>query len=398
MRNYAISMAKANGVFTAQQFFTISPPRETLLRDALIENADPFMGKITVMLVEQLVGQVVSTGIPGLYTGRKKDGRFNKALGSEGNEYKLYEVDSGSFLDYTTLTNWANAGTENEFYNRLQAFFYKSVTNDLLRVALNGTHAADETNPDTCPNGEDIHPGWHQIVKARTPKQIITDKVVLNRTGTGADFTSVDAIAADVINTCIPPEFRQHPDLVVLVSQNIIAADTVSMLNRIDRPTEKSPPSLSTVRSPDASHSVRHLCRITAWLSPRSGICICTSSAEHSNAVPNGLMTANASKTTGCVCRVAPWNMTHSTVRLTTLNWQDCHHLNMRNQTRQRNGLTYADSGAKVQSQTGRAAGNGTPRGTDRTRQSSSATGATGNRLQGCEQLRHQRRSCGIQA
>ncbi|EFM1639231.1 P2 family phage major capsid protein, partial [Escherichia coli] len=33
--------------------------------------------------------------------------------------------------------------------------------------------------------------------------------------------------------------FRQHPDLVVLVSQNIIAADTVSMLNRIDRPTEK---------------------------------------------------------------------------------------------------------------------------------------------------------------
>lgn len=239
LRNYALEMARKNGVFTAQQFFTISPPRETLLRDALIENADPFMGQITVMLVEQLVGQVVSTGIPGLYTGRKKDGRFNKALGIEGNEYKLYEVDSGSFLDYTTLTNWANAGTENEFYNRLQAFFYKSITNDLLRVALNGTHAADETDPVACPNGEDIHPGWHQIVKERTPKQIITDKVVLNRIGTGADFTSVDALAADAINTCIPPEFRKHPDLVVLVSQNVIAADTVSMLNRIDRPSEK---------------------------------------------------------------------------------------------------------------------------------------------------------------
>ncbi|EIW3597299.1 phage major capsid protein, P2 family [Salmonella enterica] len=239
LQNYAIEMAKKNNVLTARDYFSIQPPRETMLRNALLQNADPFMSQITIMLVEQLIGQVVTTGIPGLYTGRTKEGRFNKALGVEGNEYRLYEVDSGSFLDYATLTSWANAGTENEFYNRIQAFFYKSISNDLLRVALNGTSASDNTDPVAHPNGEDIHPGWHQIVKERTPKQIITDKVVLNRAGTGADFTSIDALAADAINNCIPPEFRNHPDLVVLVSQNVIAADVVSMLNRIDRPTEK---------------------------------------------------------------------------------------------------------------------------------------------------------------
>ncbi|EJO2709856.1 P2 family phage major capsid protein, partial [Salmonella enterica] len=146
----------------------------------------------------------------------------------------------GSFLDYATLTAWANAGTENEFYNRLQAFFYKSIAADLLRVAFNGTHAATgDTDPKTYPNGEDVHPGWHQIVKERSPKQIITDKIILNRESGASDFKSVDSIVADIIYTCIPPEFRQDPDLVVLVSQNVIAADAVSMMNRIDRPSEK---------------------------------------------------------------------------------------------------------------------------------------------------------------
>ncbi|EJZ6320847.1 phage major capsid protein, P2 family [Salmonella enterica] len=240
LRNYSLSIAKANGTFTADNFFTITPPRETMLRDAIMQNAAPFLALINVMLVEQLVGQVVSTGNPGLFTGRKTDGRFNKALGVSGNEYRLYEVDSGSFLDYATLTAWANAGTENEFYNRLQAFFYKSIAADLLRVAFNGTHAAaGDTDPKTNPNGEDVHPGWHQIVKERSPKQIITDKVTLNRETKGADFISVDSVVADIIYTCIQPEFRQDPDLVVLVSQNVIAADAVSMMNRIDRPSEK---------------------------------------------------------------------------------------------------------------------------------------------------------------
>ncbi|EJV4193263.1 phage major capsid protein, P2 family [Salmonella enterica] len=240
LRNYSLAIAKANGTFTADNFFTIAPPRETMLRDAIMQNAAPFLALINVMLVDQLVGQVISTGNPGLFTGRKTDGRFNKSLGVSGNEYRLYEVDSGSFLDYATLTAWANAGTENEFYNRLQAFFYKSIANDLLRVALNGTHAAEgDTDPKTYPNGEDVHPGWHQIVKERSPKQIITDKVILNRSTTGGDFISVDSLVADIIYTCLPPEFRQDPDLVVLASQNIIAADTVSMMNRIDRPSEK---------------------------------------------------------------------------------------------------------------------------------------------------------------
>ncbi|EJS3291061.1 P2 family phage major capsid protein, partial [Salmonella enterica] len=99
--------------------------------------------------------------------------------------------------------------------------------------------AEGDTDPKTYPNGEDVHPGWHQIVKERSPKQIITDKVTLNRSSNGADFISVDSIVADIIYTCLPPEFRQDPDLVVLASQNIIAADTVSMMNRIDRPSEK---------------------------------------------------------------------------------------------------------------------------------------------------------------
>ncbi|EIE5007023.1 phage major capsid protein, P2 family [Salmonella enterica] len=239
LRNYALKMAKANDALDAKDFFAIQPPRETMLRDALMQTAAPFLNLINIMLVDQLVGQVISTGNPQLFTGRRESERFTRPLGYSGNEYRLYEVDSGSTLDYATLTSWANAGTEHEFYNRLQEFFNKSVANDLLRVAFNGTHAVKNTDPVANPNGEDVHPGWHQIVKERSPKQIITDKVILNRETEGGDFISVDGLVADIIYTCLPPEFRQHPDLVVLASQNIIAADAVSMMNRIDRPSEK---------------------------------------------------------------------------------------------------------------------------------------------------------------
>src|SRR5476651_369745 len=236
LHKYAAGLAKANGQHSTSRYFSLTPPKETQLRDALLQQSE-FLRLVNVMDVDQVNGQVVSTGKPGIYTGRKKDGRFSRAMGVDGNDYKLVETDSGSYLSYSLLVIWANSGSEEEFFQRIQAFSNESFALDMLRVAFNGTSAAEDTDPDANPNGEDVNVGWHQIVKTRSAAQVITGDVTIG--GAGADFVGLDAAVTDLVHTSIYEPFRNDPRLVVLVSADLIGADATTMMNMVDRPTEK---------------------------------------------------------------------------------------------------------------------------------------------------------------
>lgn len=239
LTKYAQKIAKSSNASNGREMFSLLPPHENVLRDQIV-HSNEFLQLITMLMVQQVKGQVVSTGNPQLFTGRVKGGRFNRELGVEGNQYELIETDSGSYIPYNTLTTWGNAGTENEFFERIQNFSNSSFALDQLRVGFNGVEAVTgNTDPLKFPMGEDVNRGWHQIVKDRTPGQIVTDIPIFDRVSANADAHSLDALAADLIHNYIREEFRNHPDLVVLVGSDLLAADVVSMLNRIDKPTEK---------------------------------------------------------------------------------------------------------------------------------------------------------------
>ncbi|MHB2063496.1 phage major capsid protein, P2 family [Serratia marcescens] len=237
LRKYAAGLAKANGAMDTTRFFSLTPPKETVLRNSLMQGCEFMTYLPNVIDVSQTVGQVVSTGKPGIYTGRKKEGRFSRPLSVSGNEYKLYETDSGSYLPYDLLVVWANSGSEDEFFQRIQAFSNQSFAEDMLRVAFNGVKAADDTDPEKNPNGEDVNIGWHQIVKERSKEQVIAGNVTIG--GPKADFIGLDAAVTDIIHTCIYEPYRSDPRLVVLVAADLIGADATTMMNKVDRPTEK---------------------------------------------------------------------------------------------------------------------------------------------------------------
>ncbi|EHX7971859.1 phage major capsid protein, P2 family [Escherichia coli] len=236
LQSFTAALAKSYGVRDTSKMFAITPPKETMLRQALLESSE-FLRLVNVKDVQQTTGQVISTGKPGIYTGRTKGGRFSRSLGVSGNTYALAETDSGSFLDYDTLTNWANSGSEDEFFQLIQAFSNEQFALDMLRVAFNGVSVAETTKPEENPNGEDVNIGWHQIVKTRTPAQIITDTVTLG--GAGADYVSLDAAVTDLLHTCILEHYRNDPNLCVLISGDLIGKDATTMMNMVDRPTEK---------------------------------------------------------------------------------------------------------------------------------------------------------------
>lgn len=237
LTGYVTALAQSYGITDTRQFFALTDPQDIALRDAIM-HSDEFLGHLTMETVDQLKGQVVVTGAPGLYTGRLQNARFSREMGVDGNQYELVEMDSGSYLPYHTLTTWANAGSDNEFYNRIQTFSNRSFAHDILRIGFNGTHAALNTDPATYPRGEDIAPGWHQIVKDRAPGQIVSTATTVDING-GGDFTGLDAMANDARNTLIAEELRDSPDLVVLISRDLLTAETTALLNQIDKPTEK---------------------------------------------------------------------------------------------------------------------------------------------------------------
>lgn len=235
---YASALATTYGVepTAVSSYFSVTPPQETKLRNALLES-QAFLKLITVQDVDQLSGQVVAVGAGGLHTGRVKGGRFVKQVGVDGNKYQLVETDSCAQLTWALLSAWANAGDENEFFQKVNDFANECFALDQLRVGFNGIKVAETTNPSQYPNGEDVNIGWHQIAKDFSGgKQIITDAVTL---GEGGDYVSLDAMASDLINTSIPAEFREDPRLAVLVGADLVAAEQHRLYQAADRPTEK---------------------------------------------------------------------------------------------------------------------------------------------------------------
>ncbi len=233
---YSIGLAKEYGVVDAGRYFALTDPKETLLRSALLEAID-FLTMITCADVDQLSGQVVSVGNPGLFTGRKKGGRFIRETGVDGNEFKLVETDSGAALTWDMLSVWANAGDENEFFQRMQDFTNQSFALDMLRIGFNGNGVAQSTDPEKYPNGEDVNIGWHALAgKYNDGQQIINTPIVLDIHG---DYASLDSMASDLINTKLPAQYRNDPRLTVLVGADLVAAEQYRLYQAADRPSEK---------------------------------------------------------------------------------------------------------------------------------------------------------------
>lgn len=236
LANYSAGLASEYGVNDPSRYFALTDPKETAMRSALLERAD-FLSMITCADVDQLQGQVVSVGNPGIFTGRKEGGRFIRETNVDGNEYKLVKTDSGAALTWDLLSIWANAGDENEFFQRMQDFTNESFALDMIRIGWNGTKAEKSTDPIKFPNGEDVNIGWHEIVrKYNKGNQIISTPVTLDEKG---DYKSLDAMASDLINDKIPQQFRNDPRLVVLVGADLVAAEQYRLYQKADRPTEK---------------------------------------------------------------------------------------------------------------------------------------------------------------
>ncbi|WP_350223255.1 P2 family phage major capsid protein [Escherichia coli] len=122
-------------------------------------------------------------------------------------------------------------------FKLITEFTNESFALDILRIGFNGKSFAENTNPATNPNGEDVNKGWHQLAKEYDGgSHVLTTAVSV---GAGGDYKTLDAAAHDVI-MMLPAQFREHPQLTVLAGSDLVAAEQQRMFDQTDKPTEKA--------------------------------------------------------------------------------------------------------------------------------------------------------------
>lgn len=237
LEHYSEAVAKSAGVSDSSKKFSIQPPMETKLRQAIMLGVG-FLSLITVSPVEQIKGQVVDVGTGSLLTGRVKGGRFRGQVGLDGNTYELVKTDSGAAIPWELIVQWANAGDKGQFIKLMNNAITQNFGLDMLKIGFNGTSIAETTDPENNPLGQDVNKGWLTIAKEKAAAQVLPS-AKLDPTGAAEDsYKNLDSLANDLINNVIHEAHQEDPDLVVIVGRNLVAAEQHRLLESANTPTE----------------------------------------------------------------------------------------------------------------------------------------------------------------
>lgn len=253
-RSFLDRTGKAYSVSDAGVYFSVTGPKETQLKDAIMKDSE-FLQLINVIDVEQIVGQAVTVGEDHLVTGRtdEPDTRFaGNGVAIDGYEYRLEETDSVVYISWARLAEWANSGSQKEFEKKLLAYAYKQISVDMMRIGWNGLAAAKKTDPIKFPLGQDVNEGWHARMIRIAPNQVVGagedgSEIYFDPDGTiGADGTklytykTLDAMGSDLANHVIGEEFKEDSDLVFIVGRSLMAAAQYRLYDGADKPSEKN--------------------------------------------------------------------------------------------------------------------------------------------------------------
>lgn len=237
LQEYFSALAEAAGAVDVREQFSITPVMETSLRQAIL-HSNSFLTLISHQPVDQLTGQVIDVGDGGLATGRKENARFYAEFDQSGNTYQLTETDSGAFITWATLSQWANSGGKGEWVKLMNNAITRNFALDMMRVGFYGTSAAKNTDPAANPMGQDVNKGWLAIVKEKAPDQV-NAAAQLDSTGkTAGAYKNLDSLVSDLINTTIHEIHAEDPDLIVMIGRNLVAAEQYRLLESAVVPTE----------------------------------------------------------------------------------------------------------------------------------------------------------------
>lgn len=228
---YLSQVAKLNGVDSAAVKFSVEPSVQQNLETA-IQESTALLGRINVIGVMEQSGEALLLGVNGPIASRTDTAGGNRRNPSDPHSlvkdsYVCKQTNFDSAFRYVLLDAWAKFP---DFQTRLTSAIAQRQGLDRLMIGWNGVSAAAASNPATNPLRQDVNIGWLQKIRTNAPDRVLDEgktagKVIIgpNTTGAGAtdDYKTLDGLVFDAVQM-LDPWHRSHPDLVVIVSRNLM--------------------------------------------------------------------------------------------------------------------------------------------------------------------------------
>lgn len=196
-----------------------------------LQDASPFLKRITVTTCDEMVVNDLGYEEGGIISGRTntdKNDRKTKNLGSvKGVEYKCVVIDHDTHIKFKDLNKWST-NDRKKFLERITDRRRTSKANDIVMIGWHGVRAADETDSEANPLGQDVAVGWLQHVRKNKPENAIKDAITI---GKGGDYENLDAL---VIGLTAQIPLHKRKDLVVLASSELVDVRSMGLAEKAD--------------------------------------------------------------------------------------------------------------------------------------------------------------------
>lgn len=230
----ATQIAQINAVPSAAEKFNVDPSIQQKLEVA-IQESSVFLVSINIIGVNEQSGEALLLGVNGPVASRtdtSNGGRRNPAnvANLTKDSYVCKKTDYDTSFPYALLDAWAKFP---DFQVKLSKAIAQRQALDRIMVGFNGTSAAATTNRTTNPLGQDVNIGWLQKIRVGAPDRVLDSGATAGKVkvGVGGDYKTLDGLVFDAVQM-LDPWHRNSPDLVVLVSRNLMHDKLLSAVEK----------------------------------------------------------------------------------------------------------------------------------------------------------------------
>lgn len=198
-----------------------------------IRQTDEFLSRINLVVVHRDIEEAVGLGGGSLMAARVDTlhGETRKPRKIKSNDAMTYECEQVNFdsaISYATMDAYAH---RDDFYECLEREIRKHINLDLIRIGFFGKEAANHSDADLNPNGEDVSKGWIQALRDNREASILGSLEQDIQIGEGGQYASVNEAVCAVKNK-LAARHRDVNDLVVLLGSDLVAYDRASFYQK----------------------------------------------------------------------------------------------------------------------------------------------------------------------
>ncbi|MCW2370215.1 phage major capsid protein, P2 family [Sphingobium sp. B11D3D] len=239
---YLGRIGEIHGVNDTSKNFSVDPSVQQRLIDKRQESIG-FLGKINIVPVPELKGEIIGLSVGNPIAGRTDtSGNGERTTtdpsGLDNRGFECFQTNFDTHLTYAKLDMWAKF---DDFQQRIANQIAIAIGLDNIRIGWNGESVAATTNKANFPMLQDVNKGWLKKLDEEAPAQFMKQGAEANKVtyGDGGDYATLDALVYDMVNSLLPPWASEDPELVVMVSRDLLHDKYFPMINAAIDPTEQ---------------------------------------------------------------------------------------------------------------------------------------------------------------